>query len=256
MQEINSELSSREVARYARHIVLKGVGAAGQKRLKMARVLVVGAGGLGSPVIAYLSAAGVGHLSIVDDDKVDISNLQRQIVHGTNDVGQDKSKSAAEFATNLNPDICVKSSVMRFDLSNGTELVGEHDIVVDGSDRFSSRAEIAQICEQSKTTLVSGAVSMFDGQVSVFAPHLRDKNEQLFPRFSCLYPQTPNEDDLPACEVNGILGATTGVIGTLMAMEVIKLITGTGTPLLGRLLLYDGRDAKFTELQYTRKSGG
>ncbi|HHB82356.1 MAG TPA: HesA/MoeB/ThiF family protein [Devosia sp.] len=254
MQGKEPELNSNEIARYARHIVLKGVGAPGQKKLKMARVLVVGAGGLGSPVIAYLSAAGVGHLSIVDDDKVDISNLQRQIVHATGDLGVDKSKSAAAFATNLNPDIHVQGTVARFDLSNGTEMIKDHDIVVDGSDRFSSRAEIAHLCEQNKTTLVSGAVSMFDGQVSVFAPHLRDENRQPFPRFSCLYPQTPDENDLPACEVNGILGATTGVIGTLMAMEVIKLITGVGRPLLGRLLLYDGRDAKFTELTYSSKN--
>lgn len=248
-------LSPEETRRYARHIVLKGIGGPGQQKLKQAKVLVAGAGGLGSPVIAYLAAAGVGKLTIADDDTVSLSNLQRQIVHGMDDLEKAKAASAADFAKQLNNEISVIALARRITCENGTKLAAAHDIVVDGSDSFSSRLQIAQAAEMAKRPLVSGAVSMFDGQVSVFAPHLQDANGQDNPTFRCLYPHTPDDSDLPACESVGILGAVTGVIGTLMAMEVIKLITGTGKPLIGRLLLYDGRGAKFRELKYTRRGG-
>ena len=244
--------SANEAERYGRHIVLKGFGAPGQQKLKNARVLVVGAGGLGSPVIAYLAAAGVGHLSIIDPDIISLSNLQRQIVYKTKDTGQYKAENAGRFVQNLNPEIevtCIKESLND---TNAYKTIKDHDIVVDGTDRFSSRAMVARHCQKAKCILVSGAVSMFDGQVSVFAPHLADANGQPNPGFSCLYPKTPDDSDLPACETNGILGATTGVIGTLMAMEVLKIISGVGDPLIARLLLYDGRNAKFTELKYKR----
>jgi len=247
-------LNANEVKRYARHIVLKGIGGPGQQKLKAARVLVAGAGGLGSPLIAYLAAAGVGTLTIIDDDQVSLSNLQRQIVHDMGDLGGNKAQSAARFARELNPEIAVNAICGRLDLKTGPDLVRAHDIVVDGTDRFSSRAQIAGVAQAGKRPLVSGAVSMFDGQVSVFAPHLVNEKGENYPSFGCLYPVAPNEADLPACEAVGIVGAVTGVIGTLMAMEVIKLITGVGAPLFGRLLLYDAKAAKFSELKYKRRA--
>ncbi len=247
-------LSKQEAQRYSRHLILKGFGAVAQNKLKAARVLVVGAGGLGSPVIAYLAAAGVGHISIVDDDRVELSNLQRQIIHGHTDIGQAKALSGAQFATGINNEINIEPIVSRLGEENAPKILGGHGVIIDGTDRFSTRAMIAEQSARTKSILVSGAVSMFDGQVSVFAPHLVDECGKANPGFSCLYPQTPDDSDLPACEANGILGVTTGIIGTLMAMEAIKVITGIGTPLIGRLLLYDGRNARFTELKYTRKN--
>lgn len=249
---MGEKLTNEDVARYQRHIVLKGMGAPGQQKLKQASVLIVGGGGLGSPVIAYLAAAGIGAITIVDDDHVDLSNLQRQIVHGEADIGRAKALSGAAFAQEQNSQISINSIETRLTQENGAKIVAGHDIVVDGTDLFSSRKAIAQLCQRHEIPLVSGAVSMFDGQLSVFCPHQTNESGALNPSFSCLYPQTPNDNDLPACETNGILGATTGVIGTLMAMEVIKLATGIGQPLIGRLLLYDGRNAKFTELKYAR----
>ncbi len=246
-------LSPDEAKRYARHIVLKGIGGPGQQKLKAARVLVAGAGGLGSPLIAYLAAAGVGNLSVVDDDEVSLSNLQRQIVHSMSDLGRDKAESAARFVGSLNPEINVSAICARLELKTGTELVEAHDIVVDGTDRFCSRRQIAELAETARRPLVSGAVSMFDGQVSVFAPHLFNERGEKNPGFGCLYPVAPDDADLPACEEVGIVGAVTGVIGTLMAMEVIKLITGVGRPLIGRLLLYDSKAARFSELKYQRR---
>lgn len=246
-------LQSHETERYARHIVLRGIGGPGQNKLKAAKVLVIGAGGLGSPVIAYLAAAGVGTLTIVDDDDVSLSNLQRQIVHNMETIDHNKAQSAAEFALQLNNDIDVNFVPDRLDPQNVDQLLQEHDIIVDGTDRFSTRAFIAQSAQRHACCLVSGAVSMFDGQVTVFAPHLKNPMGIAHPSFQCLYPDTPDEVALPTCETVGILGAVTGVIGTLMAMETIKLITDLGEPLYGRLLLYDGRAAKFTELAYARR---
>jgi molybdopterin/thiamine biosynthesis adenylyltransferase len=235
-------LSSDETRRYARHLVLRGIGGEGQQKLKAARVLIIGAGGLGSPVIAYLAAAGVGTLGVVDDDTVSLSNLQRQIVHRTADAGRPKAESARDFAAALNPFVTLAPHPDRLDAGNAAAILSGYDLVVDGTDNFGTRATAAAAAEALGIPLVSGAVSMFDGQVTVFAPG--------GPRFRDLYPDTPDEADLPACEVVGVLGAVTGVIGTLMAMEAIKLITGLGTPLVGRLLLYDGRAASFTELAY------
>lgn len=242
-------LTPEETKRYARHIVLKGVGGSGQQKLKAARVLVAGAGGLGSPVIAYLAAAGVGHLSIADFDRVSLSNLQRQVVHRTEEIGAFKADSAAKFVAALNPHVSVR--VVRDRLENARDLISiaaAHDLVVDGTDNFDTRKLVATACEAAKVPLVSGAVSMFDGQVTVFAPHLDDAN----PRFVDLYPVTPGPESVPSCEAVGVLGATTGVIGTLMAMEAIKLMTGVGEPLIGRLLLYDGRAARFSDVRYKR----
>lgn len=235
-------LSPDETRRYARHLVLRGIGGEGQQRLKAARVLVIGAGGLGSPVIAYLAAAGVGTIGIADDDAVSLSNLQRQIIHTTADDGILKAESAARFVEALNPHVAVERISRRVTAENAGEIVPAFDLVIDGSDTFDTRAVVATAAAAAARPLVSGAVSMFDGQVTVFVPN--------GPQFSDLYPDTPDAADLPACEVVGVLGAVTGVIGTLMAMEAIKLITGLGESLVGRLLLYDGRTARFTELAY------
>jgi molybdopterin/thiamine biosynthesis adenylyltransferase len=235
-------LSADETRRYARHLVLKDIGGAGQQALKSARVAVIGAGGLGSPVIAYLAAAGVGTIGIVDNDRVSLSNLQRQIVHRTEDVGAGKAGNAGRFVAAMNPFVTVVPHDVRLDASNAKELLAGYELVIDGTDNFETRRIVAEAAAGLKLPLVSGAVSMWDGQVTVFLPGGR--------RFADLYPVTPDVADVPSCEAVGVLGAVTGVIGTLMAMEAIKLITGAGDVLAGRLLLYDGRAAKFTELEY------
>jgi len=237
-----SALNPEEIKRYSRHIVLRGVGGDGQQKLKSARVLVVGAGGLGSPAIAYLAAAGVGTLGVVDHDTVSLSNLQRQMIHRTAGIGRSKAESAGEFVAGLNEHVAYVPHVERVTADNVARLVSGYEIVLDGTDNFGTRAIVAEATRSAGIPLVSGAVSMFDGQVTVFVPGGST--------FRDLYPDTPDEADLPACEVVGVLGAVTGVIGTLMAMEAIKLITGVGEPLVNRLLLYDGRAARFTELEY------
>jgi molybdopterin/thiamine biosynthesis adenylyltransferase len=243
-------LSPDETRRYARHLVLKGMGGAGQHKLKAARVLVIGAGGLGGPVIAYLAGAGIGTLGIVDDDRVSLSNLQRQLVHRTADVGELKVDSAGAFVAALNPFVGFVPHPLRIEAGNAASLLASYDLVLDGSDNFETRLAVAEAAEAARLPLVSGAVSMFDGQVTVFAPHLPRADGSPQPRFRELYPETPDAADLPSCEAVGVLGTLTGIIGTLMAMEAIKLVTGIGEPLVGRLLLYDGRAARFTELQY------
>ena len=243
-------LSLEETRRYARHIVLKGVGGEGQQKLKAAKVAVIGAGGLGSPVIAYLVAAGIGTIAVIDDDEVSLSNLQRQIVHTNADIGRPKTESAQDFAAGLNPHVAVIAVTKRLDRENALDVLGGYDLIVEGTDRFDTRVIVAEAGEALAVPVVSGAVSMFDGQVTVFAPHLADAAGRSYPRFRDLYPDDPEEGDLPSCEVVGVLGAVTGVVGTLMAMEAIKLVTGLGEPLLGRMQLYDGRAARFTELAY------
>jgi molybdopterin/thiamine biosynthesis adenylyltransferase len=235
-------LSADETRRYARHLVLKDIGGAGQQKLKAARVAVIGAGGLGSPVIAYLAAAGVGTIGAIDNDTVSLSNLQRQIVHRTEDVGVGKAANAGRFVAAMNPFVTVVPHEVRLDTSNAGELLAGYELVIDGTDNFDTRRIVAEAAEGLGLPLVSGAVSMWDGQVTVFLPGGR--------RFADLYPVTPDAADVPSCEAVGVLGAVTGVIGTLMAMEAIKLITGAGKVLAGRLMLYDGRAARFTELEY------
>ena len=246
-------LTPGEARRYQRHIVLKGLGAPGQNRLKQARVLIVGAGGLGSPLLAYLAAAGVGEIGIADPDAVALSNLQRQIVHTEKGIGHNKAESAAGFAGQLNSDVTVTPFPVMVTAENGPALMRRYDVIADGTDTFAARAEIAGLAEQAQKPLVAGAVSMFDGQVTVLAPHLYGNDNKPLPRFADLYPDTPDPDSLPSCEAVGVIGALTGVIGTLMAMEVIKLVTGIGNPLFGRLLIYDSRDARFTEMTYRRR---
>jgi molybdopterin/thiamine biosynthesis adenylyltransferase len=235
-------LSPEETRRYARHLVLRDVGGIGQQKLKAARMAVVGAGGLGSPVIAYLAAAGVGTIGVIDDDVVSLSNLQRQIVHRTADAGIGKAVNAKRFAGELNPFVEIVPIEARLDAGNAAQLLDGYQMVIDGTDNFDTRRIVAEAAEAARLPLVSGAVSMWDGQVTVFMPGGR--------RFADLYPVTPDAADVPSCEAVGVLGAVTGVIGTLMAMEAIKLATGVGEVLAGRLMLYDGRGARFTELGY------
>jgi molybdopterin/thiamine biosynthesis adenylyltransferase len=235
-------LAPDETRRYARHLVLRDVGGAGQQRLKAARVAVLGAGGLGSPAIAYLAAAGIGTLGVIDHDTVSLSNLQRQVVHDTADIGRTKAQSAARFVAALNPHVRVAVHAVRLDADNAPALFGGYDLVLDGTDTFETRRCAAAAAEALGLPLVSGAVSMWDGQLTVFLPGGRG--------FADLYPLAPDPADVPSCEAVGVIGAVTGVIGTLMAMEAIKLLTGAGTPLAGRLLLYDGRAGRFTELTY------
>jgi molybdopterin/thiamine biosynthesis adenylyltransferase len=199
---------------------------------------VVGAGGLGSPVIAYLAGAGVGRLGIVDHDKVSLSNLPRQVIHCH--VGLNKARSAAQFARTLNPHVDVEVYTERLDEGNAGVLIAQYDLVLDGTDNLKTRRIVADMAARRGVTLVSGAVSMFDGQITIFPPR--------GPQFSSLYPAEADDGDLPSCEVAGILGPLTGVIGTLMAMEAIKLITGIGEPLIGRVLTYDGKTARFSEI--------
>lgn len=213
------------------------MGGTGQQALKRARVLVVGAGGLGSPAIAYMAGAGVGRLGIVDHDAVSLSNLHRQVIH--TEIGLNKADSAGRFAHALNPHVEIGIHTERLDADNAAALIGHYDLVLDGTDNLATRRVVAAAVESLGKTLVSGAVSMFDGQVTVFAPG--------GPRFGDLYPDQADDTDLPSCEATGILGPLTGIIGTLMAMEAIKLITGIGEPLIGRVLTYDGKGGRFSE---------
>ena len=233
-------LSDQEIERYARHIVLREVGGAGQTRFKAARVLVVGAGGLGSPVILYLAAAGIGTLGIADFDTVSLSNLQRQIAHGTADVGRLKTDTAAEAARALNPHVKIETHPSRLTPDNALELIGRYDIVADGSDNFATRFLVADACFFARKTLVSAAVSEFSGQLATFKPHEKGK-----PCYRCLFPEPPPPDSTHSCSETGVLGAAAGVMGTLQALEILKEVAGAGESMAGRLLIYEALETRF-----------
>ncbi len=246
-------LSPKELERYARHLVLPEVGGPGQQKLKNARVLVIGAGGLGSPIVLYLAAAGVGTIGLVDDDVVSLSNLQRQVIHDTGAVGELKTKSAASSVQRINPHVKIEAHNCRFEASNAMELASAYDIVADGSDNFTTRYLAAEICEQVGVPLVSAAVGRFDGSITTLKPfETNDKGEQN-PRYTDIFPGKPPEGLLPSCAEAGVLGALTGVIGSMQALEVIKEITGTGESLVGTLLLYDSMTTRFERVRYRRK---
>ena len=244
-----ASLSAQEIERYKRHLVLKDIGGQGQQKLKAARVLVVGAGGLGSPLLAYLAAAGVGTIGIVDDDRVSLDNLQRQIVHDTASVGTAKVASAAATLKRLNPHVTVEAIEARLDAGNALEHIGRYDIVADGSDNAATRYLVCDACYLAKRTLVFGAVGPFDGYVSTFKPHLRDGDGAPYPTYRCLFPEAPPPGTIPNCAEAGILGSVAGVVGTLQATEVVKEILGIGASLAGRLLIYDALAARFETLQ-------
>ncbi len=239
-----------EIERYARHLVLPEVGGPGQQKLKAARVLVIGAGGLGAPALLYLAAAGVGTLGIVDDDTVALSNLQRQIIHDTDAVGRDKTGSAAAALDRLNPHVAVETHACRIAADNAAELIGAYDLIVDGSDNFDTRYLVSDTCFAEQVPLVTGAVGRFDGSVTTLKPYLAGEDGAPLPTYRCLFPEAPPPGSQPSCAEAGILGALTGVIGSLMAMEAIKEIVGIGDGLVGRLLLYDARAARFETVRY------
>lgn len=243
-------LSSDEIERYARHLVIREVGGPGQTKLKAAHVAVVGAGGLGAPCLMYLAAAGVGKLTIIDDDEVSLSNLQRQIIHPTPKVGESKVSSARDALAAINPHVEVIAHQVRLNKDNASDLLQGADIVADGSDSFETRALVASACETLNTTLVSAAVSVWDGSLTVIAPHMTNSKGKSCPRFTHLYPTAPAPGSLPTCAQVGVIGALTGILGTMQAMEVIKLITGAGDPLIGRLLLVDALTMRFEEIAY------
>jgi len=247
----DARLSDLELERYARHIVLPEVGGPGQQKLKRARVLVVGAGGLGAPVLLYLAAAGVGTLGIVDDDTVSLSNLQRQVIHDTAAIGKAKVESASETVGRINPHVTVETHAVRLDQSNVDAIVSAYDLVIDGSDNFDTRYVLADACAVARKPLVSGAVGRFDGSLTVLIPWEHDGKGRSNPTYRDLYPEAPPAGMVPSCAVAGVVGALTGVIGTLQAMEAIKLITGSGEPLVGRLLLYDALGARFDTIRYS-----
>ncbi len=242
--------SPDEIERYARHLVLAGVGGPGQQALKAASVTVIGAGGLGSPVIAYLAAAGVGTIRVVDDDTVALSNLQRQIIHASDRVGEAKTASAAAAVQALNPHVAVVEERVRITADNAASLVAGATVVADGSDNAATRYVVSDACFHARVPLASAAVHGFDGHVTTLAPYAQQPDGTPNPTYRCLFPDPPPDAMVDECARHGILGAVTGVIGTLQANEVLKLILGIGEPLVGRLLLFDAKDARFETIAY------
>jgi adenylyltransferase/sulfurtransferase len=238
-------LTPEEIQRYKRHLVLKEIGGQGQQRIKAARVLVVGAGGLGSPLLLYLAAAGVGTIGIIDDDRVSLDNLQRQVAHDTPHVGTLKVESARETIARLNPHVVVETYPERLTASNALAIISRYDIVADGSDNFATRYLVSDACYFAGRTLVFAAVGPFDGYVTVFKPHETLADGTPYPSYRCLFPEAPPPGTVANCSEVGVLGAVVGVVGTLQAVEVLKEITGTGQSLAGYLLIYDAKDARF-----------
>jgi len=245
---IKIQFEPDEVARYARHIILREFGGEGQQKLKAARVLMIGAGGLGAPVLSYLAAAGVGTLGVVDNDTVALSNLQRQIIHDTAAIDSAKVDSAEQAVHRLNPHITVEKHALRLDENNAADILHDYDIIVDGSDNFTTRYLLADMAAKLHKPLVSGAIGRFDGSVTVLKPY-----EANNPHYRDLFPAPPPAEIMQNCAEAGVIGALPGVVGSLQAMEVIKLITGIGKPLVGRLLLYDGLDARFDTIRYKKR---
>lgn len=246
-------LTPDEISRYHRHILLPEIGGQGQQKLKAARVMVIGAGGLGAPTLMYLAAAGVGTLGIADDDRVSLSNLQRQVIHDSGTIGDEKTESAARAIARLNPHVRVKRFEQRFDEVFAASHLAGFDLLIDGSDNFDTRYAAADAAEARQVPLVTGAVGRFDGSLTVLKPYEDNAQGEPNPRYRDLFPEKPPAGLVPACAEAGIVGALTGVIGTLMAMEAIKLITGIGEPLVGRLLLYDALAARFDTIRYRRR---
>ena len=235
-------LSDDELERYARHIVLREVGGVGQARLKAARVLVVGAGGLGSPLVLYLAAAGIGTIGIVDDDIVSLSNLQRQIAHRTADIGRPKTASAADAVHAINPGVNVELHQVRLDAANALDLIARYDIVADGSDNFPTRFLVNDACFFARRTLVSAAGTEFDGQLATWKAFDRS---DAWPCYRCLFPEPPPPGTVGSCSETGVLGAAAGVMGTLQALEVVKEVAKVGETLAGRLLIYEALATRF-----------
>ena len=235
-------MEAEELERYARHIVLREIGGTGQQKLRKARVLVIGAGGLGSPVLMYLAAAGVGVLGVVDDDIVSLSNLQRQVLHSTGSIGMPKVESAIEAIDRINPHVTIEPHQIRISADNAAEIIAEYDLVLDGSDNFDTRYLINEVCVTLKKPLISAAMSQWEGQISLYDPANGG------PCYACVFPERPAEGLVPSCSEAGVMGALAGVMGSMMAGEAIKFITGAGEGLRGQMLIFDalyGETRKF-----------
>lgn len=244
------KLTPDEIERYARHLVLRDIGGPGQLKLRRARVLVVGAGGLGSPLIQYLAAAGIGTIGIVDDDQVSLSNLQRQVLHGTQDIGRNKIDSAADATRRLNPGVTVESHLSRLTSSNARELIAAYDVIADGSDNFETRYLVSDTCFHERRPLVTAALGQFDGSLTTIRAHEAGPDGGPNPTYRCLFPEPPPAGSIPTCAEAGVLGALAGTMGSMMAMEVIREIVGFGTGLVGRLLVVDALSMRFDTLRY------
>jgi adenylyltransferase/sulfurtransferase len=239
-------LSDEELDRYARHLVLREVGGTGQAKIRKARVLIVGAGGLGSPAALYLAAAGIGVIGLADDDAVSLSNLQRQIAHRTPDVGRPKTESASDAAHAINPAVAVETHPVRLNSANALEIISRYDIVADGSDNFATRFLVNDACFFARKTLVSAAVTEFDGQLATFKAFDASGS---YPCYRCIFPEPPPPGTVPSCSETGVLGAAAGVMGTLQALEVLKEIADIGESMAGRLLVYDALTTNFRRLR-------
>ncbi|MBG0802813.1 molybdopterin-synthase adenylyltransferase MoeB [Methylocystis sp. H4A] len=243
-------LSPEEIERYARHLVLRDIGGPGQGKLKHARVLVVGAGGLGAPLLQYLAAAGVGALGVVDDDAVSLSNLQRQVIHATQDIGRSKVESARDAIARLNPHVLVEPHALRLNETNARALIGRYDVVADGSDNFATRYLVSDACYYERKPLVTAALGGFDASLTTLRPFERGPDGGPNPTYRCLFPTPPQAGEIPTCEEAGVLGALAGIVGAMMALEVVREIVGFGEGLVGRLLLIDTRGMRFETVRY------
>lgn len=242
-------MTDSQFQRYARHMIMDEVGEEGQERLLSSRVLLVGMGGLGSPLALYLAAAGVGTLGLVDDDVVDLTNLQRQIAHTTARLGTAKVDSAATAIADINPDIVVARHTLRLDASNADALIAAYDVIADGSDNFATRYLLNDLCHAHGKTLVSGALLRFDGQMTTLKPGQTLADGNRAPCYRCIFPEPPPPDTVPRCTEAGIFGAVAGVIGTLQGVEVLKELLGLGDSMAGRLMLYDGLGAQISTIR-------
>jgi len=250
------KLNTTQINRYARHILLDEIGGEGQQKLLAARVLVVGAGGLGSPVLLYLAAAGVGTLGVIDDDVVDLSNLQRQILHQTATIGQPKVESAIQTLNAINPDVKVEPIKARLNPDNIMEVIAPYDIVVDGSDNFATRFLVNDACYFAKKTLVSAAILRFDGQVATFKPAETDpETGEHYPCYRCLFREAPPPGQIPSCAEAGVLGALCGTVGSLQATEVVKEILSIGETMAGRFMIYDALAGAFQVIRIKADPG-
>jgi adenylyltransferase/sulfurtransferase len=250
-QESQMAFTEQQMLRYARHIVLPEIGGVGQARLLAARVLLIGAGGLGSPLLLYLAAAGVGTLGVVDDDRVELANLQRQIAHPTGRIGAAKTLSAAETARGLNPETELIGHDLRLGPDNAAALIEGYDLVADGSDNFATRAAVHAACLQLGKPLVSAAVQGLEGQLTTFKAHLGPPH----PCYRCLFPEEPPPGLIPSCAEGGVLGPAAGVVGCLQAVEVVKEIIGLGESLSGTLVLYDALATALRRVRFARRAG-
>ena len=249
------DFTEDQINRYARHILLKEVGGMGQEKLLNAKVLVVGAGGLGSPVLLYLAAAGVGTIGVVDDDRVDLSNLQRQIAHTTTRVGMPKVESAAETIQAINPDVKLVRHQTRLTVNNVLDLIEPYDIVADGSDNFTTRFLVNDACYLAKKTLVSAAILRFDGQIATYKAHVTDNDGGHGPCYRCLFREAPPDGQIPTCAEAGVLGALCGTVGSLQATEIIKEIIGSGDSLSGNLVIYEALSTSFRKIKVKADPG-